>query len=88
MTETLENEGFADIQLSRPLEIAGARTSALRMREPTVGDQLAAEKTRGEPADRELALFANLCEISPDDLKKLPMRDYKRVQAAYSGFLD
>nr|DAV41212.1 MAG TPA: tail assembly chaperone protein [Caudoviricetes sp.] len=81
-------QGYVDITLSRPVDIAGAAVSTLRMREPTVGDQLVAEKMRGEPADRELTLFANLCEVMPDDLKRLPMRDYKRVQQAYSSFLD
>jgi len=81
-------QGFADITLSRPIEINGAKVSALRMREPTVADQMAADAYGGSDAQKELAAFANLCEVSPDDLKKLPMRDYKRLQKAFVSFLD
>ena len=33
--------GFVDVELTRPLEIDGAQVKKLRMREPTVADQLA-----------------------------------------------
>lgn len=81
-------QGFADIELSRPVEMSGAVVTTLRMREPTVGDQLVITRAGGTPADQEMLLFANLCEVSPDDLKRLPMKDYRRVQRAYTSFLD
>lgn len=77
-----------DIKLSRPLAIAGADVTALRMREPTVADQLAAEESKGNDAAREIAMFANLCEVAPDDIKRLTLKDYRAVQKAFAGFLD
>lgn len=82
------SEGYTDIELSRPLDVDGAKITKLRMREPTVADQLAADEIKGSDAQKEIQTFANLLEIAPDDLKKLSLRDYKKVQAAFTGFLD
>lgn len=79
--------GFVDVPLSRPLSIAGADVKALRMREPTVADQLASEEAKGSDSAKEIAMFANLCEVAPDDIKRLSLRDYKTLQAAFLGFL-
>lgn len=83
-----ESAGYADIILSRPADIAGVKTEAVRMREPTVADQEVAAEMSGSDASREIAVFANLCELAPDDIRKLPLRDYKRLQTAYMGFID
>lgn len=77
-----------DIKLTKALSIAGADVKALRMREPTVGDQLTAEAHKGSDADREIAMFANLCEVAPDDIKRLTLKDYRALQKAFAGFLD
>lgn len=78
--------GYVDIELSRPMEIDGAQVTALRMREPTVADQLILEDMKGSDAAKEVALVANLCEVTPDDIKRLTLRDYRKVQKAFSGF--
>lgn len=83
-----EGDGFIEITLSRPAKIHGAETRVLRMREPTVRDQLAASEKSGSDAAKEIALMANLCEIAPSDIEALPIRDYKRLQAAFVRFTD
>lgn len=87
MGEKNQNVGSVDIQLSKAITIDGASVKALRMREPTVADQLAVDKIGGSDADKELATFAMLCMVKPEDLHQLSLRDYKKVQAAYVGFL-
>lgn len=62
--------------------------STLRMREPTVEDQLAIDKVKDGDAAKELSLFANLCEVTPAELRKLTLRDYRRVQQAFTTFVD
>lgn len=79
--------GFVDVELSRPMDIDGAKITKLRMREPTVADQLASEEFKGGEAAKEIAMLANLCEIAPDDIKRLTLKDYKRLQAAFLGFI-
>lgn len=80
-------DGAADITLSRPLEIAGAKVSVLTMREPTVDDQLAAEDA-GKDGRADKAYMANLCQQAPEDIGRLPLRDFKRLQVAFGLFLD
>lgn len=80
------NAGYVDIELSRPIEIDGVQVTTLRMREPTVADQLLLDEMKGSDATKEVTLVANLCEVTPDDIKRLTLRDYRKVQKAFSGF--
>lgn len=75
-----------DITLTRPIEVDGAQVTALRMREPTVSDQEVAVDAAGSDASREIMMFANLCEVSPDQIRKMPLRNYKRLQEAFLNF--
>lgn len=81
-----EHEGYNDITLSRPTNIAGASVSTIRMREPTVADQENFQDAGRNDAAREISTFANLCEITPDEVRKLPLRDYMRMQASFALF--
>jgi hypothetical protein len=81
-------DGSADITLAKPADLSGAKVSVVRMREPTVADQEAASEMSGSDAAREIGTFANLCQLAPDDIRKLSLRDYKRLQVAYLGFID
>lgn len=76
-----------DIALSKPITIDGAKVSALRMREPTVADQLAMDKAGGTDADKELSMIANLCQVAPADLHQLTLRDYRKVSKAFTDFI-
>jgi hypothetical protein len=80
-------EGVTKITLTRPMSIAGAKVSVVTMREPLVRDQRAVGKSSGSDEEKELALMSNLCELTPDDIDSLPLRDYKRLQAALMDFI-
>ncbi|MDT9105755.1 phage tail assembly protein, partial [Escherichia coli] len=82
----INDDGSATITLSRPLEVNGARLATLTMREPTVDDQLVTSDMKGSEAVKEVSFFANLCEVEPAAIRRLPIRDYVRLQAAYAGF--
>lgn len=82
------DDGSADVTLSRQCEFSGVKQSVIRMREPTVGDQEVVSNMSGSDAEREIQAFANLCELDPADLRKLPLRDFVRLQIAYRGFID
>lgn len=85
MGKTVQS-GTVNIELSKAIKVDGADVKVLRMREPTVADQLAMDKAGGSAAEQEIALVANLCQVAPSDLHQLTMRDYKKVQAALVGF--
>lgn len=83
-----QQQGHIDITLSRPIEFGGVKASSVRLREPTVGDHLAAQAVKGTDAEMEIALIANLCMLTPADIHTLPIRDFNKIQAAMQGFLD
>lgn len=83
------DEGQATITLSRQFKTAdGQELAQLNMREPTVGDQRVASKSAANNVDQEVTLFANLLQLTPADLDRLPLKDYTRVQAAYRAFIN
>lgn len=84
----VHGDGFADITLNRPLKVDGTEVTVVRMREPDVADQLVMDKAGGGDAAKEIALFANLCQLAPSDLHGMKLRDYKRLQTTYMGFTD
>lgn len=94
MTDTPEwlsydDEGNATVALAgKGMTIDGTKVAAVTMREPTVQDQLASDTAKGAEAAKELTLMANLCDVAPDDLKGLSLRNYKRLQVALVGFID
>ncbi|USZ80551.1 tail assembly protein [Serratia phage MQ-4] len=83
-----EAEGYADITLSRGVEILGSKVTVIRMREPTVADQEVSSVMKGSDAQREIQTFATLCDLAPDDIRKLPLRDYTRLQKAFVNFIN
>lgn len=83
-----QGDGYVDIALASPATIAGVQTDAVRMREPLLRDQLVMSSAKGTDAEREVMLIANLCEIAPDDLKAMTLRNYTRLQKAFLGFID
>lgn len=83
-----EKDDGTHIKLAKAIDIDGVAIATLVMREPTVDDQLSATKSKGDDAEREITLFANLCEVSPAEIRKLSLRDYKRVQRAFVDFTD
>ena len=75
------------IKLKHPIKVDGVEIQELTMRRPKVRDQIAAEKGGGSDAEKELRMFANLCEITPQSLEEMDMVDYKALQEAYVDFL-
>lgn len=69
-----------------PLKIDGTDVMKLVMREPTVGDQLAVDSIKSS-GESEVAIIANLCELSPAAVHGFTMRQYGRLQGAYAAFM-
>lgn len=76
-----------NITLDYPVTIDGVEVKTLCMRRPKVKDQLASERSEGTQADREVRLFANLCEVTPATVEELDLVDYQKLQKEYEGFL-
>ncbi len=74
-------------ELSTPIQVNGIQVSVLNVREPTVGDQIDASKLKGSEAENEVAMLAALCDVSPEDLRMLTLRDYKNLQEVVENFI-
>lgn len=80
------NETLADpveIILHYPLDTL----KTLFMRRVKVRDTLAAQRVKGNDAEKEIFLLANLCEVTSEQIESLDMADYTRLQEVYSSFL-
>jgi hypothetical protein len=75
------------IELTHPIDIDGTKVSVLQLRRPKVRDMLGVEKSVDNDAEKEIQLFANLCELTPENLLDLDMADYSKLQKAYQDFL-
>lgn len=86
---TEEDDGAVTISfkdLKKLPVLDGTEVSKLTMREPTVQDQLTADKANTHQGDAEIMIFANLTEQSPDAINGLTLRQYGRLQEAYRFF--
>ena len=75
------------ITLYFPIEYDGLPIKEIALRRPTVGDHLAAQKSAGTDAEREIRLIANLAELPPAAIHQLDMKDYAQLQKVLGGFL-
>lgn len=75
------------IELNYPITIDATEVKVFQMRRPKVADVILLQKSQGEDAEKEVKLFANLCEVSPDDIRKLDMMDYVKLQEQYGNFI-
>lgn len=75
------------IQLKYPVELNGLTVDELSIRRPKVRDMLAADKSAGSEADKEIRMFANLCEVDPNVVEGLDLSDYSNLQKVYQDFL-
>lgn len=83
----MKTAATVEIALDYPVTIDGTEVSVLHMRRPKVADTFLAQKSTKPDAEKELDLFANLCEVSPADIQKLDMMDYLKLQEQYGNFM-
>ncbi len=76
------------IKLQFPVTIDGAEYNELSMRRSKVKDRLAVASLKGSDEEKEIRLFANLCEVSPEVVQELDEVDYANVQKVYMSFFD
>lgn len=68
------------VKLKYPVRLATGETlTELKLRRPRVGDLRAVAHLSGD-AEQELAIFARITGLVPEDLDELDLADYKQVQ--------
>jgi hypothetical protein len=78
----------AHVELSREYTFDGIKHNRVTMREPTVGDIEDYNRRQGSDTQKEIDTFANLCSLTPDNIRAMSLRDYTRLQEAYRLFMD
>ncbi len=72
-----------EIKFDKPVEIAGIKVDKVELREPRVQDIIEMQKRSGLDSEKELFLFADLTQIAPDELRKIPLKAYRKIQEAF-----
>lgn len=75
------------IKLFVPVTISGATYETINIRRPKVRDRLAVERIKKTDAEKEIAMIANLAEVTVDVIEELDLADYGKVQEVLQGFL-
>ena len=75
------------IELKYPIESNGSNITDLNMRRSKVKDRLIVAKIKNSSdEEKEIRLFANLCEVAPNIIEELDESDYANLQKAYMDF--
>ncbi len=75
------------IELKYPTELNGETHEKLSMRRSKVKDRLLVAKMKNaSDEEKEIRLFANLCEVDPKIIEELDESDYANLQKAYLDF--
>ena len=75
------------INLQYPIELSGEIHEKLTMRRSKIKDRLLVAKMKtASDEEKEIRLFANLCEVEPKVIEELDEADYSNLQKAYLGF--
>jgi len=84
-----KNTNTKTIKFSREYPLnGGAMTDTITMREPTVGDEINAQETAPKESLVQITLFANLCDLTLDELKQISSKDGQKIAEAYNSFLE
>lgn len=76
-----------NIKLNYPIESSGSTITDLNMRRSKVKDRLIVAKMKNSSdEEKEIRLFANLCEVAPNIIEELDESDYANLQKAYMDF--
>ncbi|MBF0304191.1 MAG: phage tail assembly protein [Alphaproteobacteria bacterium] len=76
----------ATVTLDFPVLFQGNRHATLTVRRCKVRDRIAATRGGGDDGEKEVRLFANLCEVDPAVIMEMDEVDYAKLQTAYLGF--
>ena len=77
------------IELKYPVEATGETLNSLTMRRSKIKDRLLVAKMKtASDEEKEIRLFANLCEVEPKVIEELDESDYSNLQKVYLGFFN
>ncbi len=87
MSKKVEYQKPKKIEFSNEYSFNGVMKNHLEMREPTIGDEMNAQEMARNESELQLLMFANLCDVSLDELKPITSKDGQKIAEAYNSFL-
>lgn len=75
------------MKLAHPMIVGGVELTELHLRRPKVRDRLIVDKMNASDAEKEIALVANLAELSREAVEELDLADYAQIQKELQDFL-
>ena len=88
------NEDYSHtVKLTRNYAFDGERRDTITLREPTAGEQKKylpkANASAAEATSQEMRMLSDLANgVPPEAWDRLAIRDYQRIQRAFSAFLE
>jgi hypothetical protein len=76
------------VKLAYPIKVNGKDVIELKMRRPIVADLKQVEQTGGGENERAAAMLGRLTGLVPEDFEKLDLVDFKKLDQAYTDFLE
>lgn len=77
------------IELKYPIELSGENLDKLTMRRSKIKDRLLVARMKNlSNEEKEIRLFANLCEVEPKVIEELDEGDYENLQKIYLSFFN
>jgi len=76
------------ITLIAPVTIGNNTYEQISIRRPKVRDRLAVERMKKTDAEKEIAMIANLAEVSVDVIEEIDLADYAKIQEVLQNFLE
>ena len=80
---------FATITMDFPVRLADRELTELTMRRPSLDDEIKYVPTSRDAKkqlEEEARYFAHLCGVSVEEIRKLDMEDYEKLQQQYLIF--
>ncbi len=80
---------FATIALDFPVQLADRELAEVTMRRPTLDDEITYVPNSRDPKvqlEQEARYFGHLCGLKVEEVRKLDMADYEKLQKQYLIF--
>ena len=86
MSENMDKRKEVEISLDFPVQLADRKLEKLVMRRPVMGDIIDYPIKDGNDLKGELALYAHLCGMNPEEMRQIDSADYAKLQKLYLLF--
>lgn len=82
----MDKRSSCEIKLDFPVQLADRSLETISMRRPTIGDILKHKIGANSGLKKDIAFYADLCGLVPDEMERLDSVDYDKIQTQFFRF--